>query len=124
MTVTQYIREHLLEQAGLIQPDVVDYNILVTTEWSSIFEKLMRNRLIVGSYRYGRLGAKGKPTYANIPSMIKRLQAYETDGNDEHLVDVANLCLCEFIEGTHPLKHFGSIDEHDLHVVVKGKSHE
>ena len=89
---------------------------LQQTEWSVDFEKLMRNRLVMGALRYGRIGAKGKPKYDRINSMIKRLIKYQEDGNKEFLVDVANLCLLEFVESNHPKQHFSSIDDGD-HVV-------
>lgn len=84
---------------------------LSTTEWSSDFEQLMRNRLILGALRYGRIGHKNKPKYDRVGSMKKRLLKYEKTGNREYLVDVANLCLLEFVECHHPLRHFNSIDD-------------
>ena len=81
------------------------------TQWSDRFEMLMRNRLIMGAFRYGMFGMKGKKKFDTISSCIERLKLYQEDGNDEHLVDVANLCLCEFVEGTHPKKHFNSNDD-------------
>lgn len=80
------------------------------TEWSPSFEKLMRNRLIMGSYRYGLLHAP-KPKWDRIASIRRRLDRYEQTGNTEHLVDVANLCLLEYEEGLHPNKHFSSSDD-------------
>ena len=84
-----------------------------TTEWSDRFEKLCRNRLILGGMRYGRLHSKNKPAYDRIPSMIKYLNQYKETGDDELLIDVANYCMLEFEEGNHPLKHFTGKDESD-----------
>lgn len=84
---------------------------LQKTEWSAEFEQLMRNRLIMGALRYGRLHAKGKPQYDRVASMIKRLNKYQETGNKEYLIDVANLCLLEFEECYHPLAHFSAIDD-------------
>lgn len=84
---------------------------LSETEWSYEFERLMRNRLIMGALRYGRIGLKGKPKYDRVSSMIKRLNNYQESGNKEFLVDIANLCLLEFIECNHPKQHFNSIDD-------------
>ena len=84
---------------------------LKNTEWNVDFETLMRNRLIMGALRYGRIGAKNKPKYDRVSSMIKRLTKFQESGNKEFLVDVANLCLLEFVECHHPKQHFSSIDD-------------
>lgn len=81
---------------------------LADTEWSDEFEQLMRNRLVLGAFRYGLLGSTGKPTYKRVEDMIRRLEAYRYDLNKEHLVDVANLCLCEFVEG---VGHLTPVDD-------------
>lgn len=91
---------------------------LKTTEWDAYFEQLMRNRLIMGAIRYGRMRAKGKPQYDRVQSMIKRLNNYHETGNKEILVDVANLCLMEFIECNHPNAHFNATDEHANHLNI------
>jgi hypothetical protein len=90
---------------------------LKDTEWSPEFEQLMRNRLIMGAIRYGRISAPGKPQLDRVNSMFKRLAKYTETGNTEFLVDVANICLLEFVEGNHPKKHFHSIDEQE-HIAV------
>ena len=46
---------------------------LKKSEWSEEFETYMRNRLIMGAIRYGRIGDKNKPQYDRVKSMIKRL---------------------------------------------------
>lgn len=91
---------------------------LRVSEWSSLFEVMQRDRLVMGALRYGRIGEKGKPEYDRIESAMRRLKEYRKTGNDEHLVDVANIMLLEFVEGTHPNKHFSSIDEHKMHSEV------
>ena len=96
---------------------VVTYEELKVSEWSKEFEELMRNRLIMGALRYGRIGASGKPKYERTNPMIKRLNKYAETGNKEFLVDVANLCLLEFVECSHPNEHFDSIDDGE-HVAV------
>ena len=80
---------------------------LARTEWSPEFERLQRNRLIVGAYRYGRLNAPGKARYDRITSIIARLMEYRVTGDDDLLVDAATLSMLEFEEGDHPLKHLG-----------------
>lgn len=83
------------------------------SEWSPEFEKLMRNRMLMGAFRYGKLHEPSNKTHKRIESAIRRLNKYLETGNDELLVDVANLCLCEFEVGKHPKKHFKSIDDGD-----------
>lgn len=76
-----------------------DITMLKKTQWSKEFEKLMRNRLILGSMRYGKINAKGKRKYNRIGYAIKALKRYLIKKNKEDLVDIANLCLLEFVEG-------------------------
>ena len=79
---------------------------LRASEWDPTFERLMRNRLVMGAIRYGRMGEGGKPRYDRVGSMIKRILEFRKSGNKELLVDVANLCMLEFVEGDHPAAHF------------------
>jgi len=57
------------------------------------------------------MGDRDKPTYDRISSIIRRLQAYRATGNLEHLVDAACLLMLEFVEGLHPLRHWGPGDD-------------
>ena len=97
--------------------------VLRKTEWSPRFEQLMRNRLIFGAYRYGRMGhgktPAGKPHYDRCESIRKRLQFFEDTGNAEWLVDIANMALLMFEEKQHKNFHFDSIDDgyHDNVIV-------
>ena len=82
-----------------------------STNWSNQFEQYMRNRLAMGYFRYGPLNEQKKGEYDCIGSIETRLAIYKESGNDELLVDVANLCLVEFVNGNHPKKHFSSEDD-------------
>jgi len=84
---------------------------LLESEWSPMFERLMRNRLVLGALRYGRLGAPGKRRYDRVGSVERRLAAYRDTGNREHLVDSAALLMLEFEEGTHPRSHWAPADD-------------
>lgn len=94
------------------------YDELIVSEWSPIFEKLMRSRLIMGALRYGKINEPNKPIYDRVASMQKRLSLYEETGNKECLVDVANLCMLEFVECHHPNANFTMIDDGE-HVTIK-----
>jgi hypothetical protein len=96
--VKDMIRQRLLRDAPERLPDLTT---LRRTERNPEFEKLRLNRMIMGAFRYGRLGASDKPQWNRVADMIRRLQAYQQDGNAEHLVDVANLAQLEFTEGEH-----------------------
>ncbi|NCU27887.1 hypothetical protein EOM86_14410 [Candidatus Nomurabacteria bacterium] len=95
-TVTELLRRGLLKD---IPDRVQSLEKLRISERSSEFEKFRTNRKIVGAFRYGIMGAENKPQWERIPDMIYRLCEYQVDRNKEHLVDVANLCELEFVEG-------------------------
>ncbi len=118
MTNFEHMRDRLLMRAGLIQPSPAKYRLddLAQSEWNADFERLMRNRLIMGALRYGVIGAPGKARYDRIGSIEKRLRTYRATGNKELLVDCANLCLMEFVECHHPLAHFDADDTGAHHV--------
>ena len=95
-TVTTLLRKRLLADV----PDrVPSLDELRRTGRSPEFERLRMNRKVIGSMRYGRMGAPGKPQFDRVADMIRRLSLYANDGNAEHLVDVANLAELEFVEG-------------------------
>lgn len=115
ITVHDILRDRLLTKAGVklkIQPDTtIDLVLLKKSEWSLEFEELMRNRLIMGFFRYGPFNKQNRDTIPMIQSIIKRSKQYLITGNDELLVDIANLAMKEFAVGKHPKKHFKSIDD-------------
>jgi hypothetical protein len=76
-----------------------DFMQLKKSEWSCYFEKLMKNRLLMGAFRYGKLNGIDKAEYDRIKSIEKRILLYRKTKNKEVLVDIANLCLLEFEEG-------------------------
>lgn len=80
-------------------------------QWCKDFEQLMRNRLAFGYFRYMPLSEQPKGHYDNMKSAESRLQRWKETGNDELLVDIANLCMVEYMKGVHPKKHFRSEDD-------------
>ncbi len=111
--VLDHIRDHML--SGMESHPVINLKDLRKSEWSIEFENLMRNRLIFGAYRYGRLAAPGKPQFDRCEYIERKVAQYRETGNTECLVDIANLALVEFVEGNHPQKHFASLDDHNQH---------
>jgi len=72
----------------------------------------MHNRLIVGACRYETFDEKRANNQYEILEAIKqRLAKYEATGNQEHLVDCANLLMIEFECPTHSTPHFEASDD-------------
>ena len=100
--------EHIgrAEKCGM--PTLAD---LRESEWSLEFEEFMRNRLLMGYYRYGPFATINRTTKQMLDSIIYRAEQYMKTGNDELLVDIANLSMKEFAVGNYPNKHFQSEDD-------------
>ncbi len=103
------------EESDRPKKNNIDIEELRKTEWSPEFEKLMRNRLLMGALRYGVMGhgsvPENKPQYNRIESIRKRLKFFEESGNAEWLVDIANMALLMFEERQHPNFHFEAGDD-------------
>jgi hypothetical protein len=88
-----------------------DLSELKRTEWNAEFEKLCRNRLVMGAPRYGKLGDPDKPNWDRLSRIEYEIKMYRIDGNDERLCDISNMTQLEFTEGNHPKKHFKALDD-------------
>ena len=123
MTNFELIRDRLERRAGLLPPLEAKYDFatLQITEWSPTFEQYMRNRMLMGALRYGRLDEKRKKPgrWDLIGAVKKKIERYQETGNTEYLVDIANYCLIVFECDDHPLKHFKALDDHHEHCEVK-----
>lgn len=123
------LRERLLAAAGLSEPrkskfSVSDLPALEESEWSHEFERLMRNRLLMGALRYGTFAekrdkAKRGKHWDLLGALRKKAEGYEATGNTEYLVDAANYCLLAFELDPHPSKHFRALDDHTDHCKMK-----
>ena len=110
------MRQHFLRnlwrwKAGLPEvdpPRPFTIEDLEKTEWSPEFERLMRNRLVMGAFRYGRLRPGAGSRYDRLKAIMWRLQLYHLLKNKEYLVDIANFALCEFVEARGEFK---SVDD-------------
>jgi len=122
-TLHDYLRDRLLSRVmtARIGDQRESLGELYRSEWSCDFERLMRNRLLMGRYRYGLMQRTEALQYDRVGSAMDRLRKYTEHGNTEHLVDVANLMLLEFEHGPHPSKHFMAQDD-SRHVEYLGSA--
>lgn len=99
-SIFNHIRHSIMNSCNAIVVDPsMNLDRLRQTEWSSEFEKYMRNRMIQGSFRHGRLNGPDKSDYDRTAAIETRLSLYSKTRNKEYLVDIANLCMLEFVEG-------------------------
>lgn len=74
---------------------------ILRTEFSERFVQLMRNRTVVGVYKYGKISDAKRDLLRprnELKNARHRLEAYEKTGNTEFLVDAANYLMFEFME--------------------------
>ena len=80
--------------------------------------QLCTNRLVMGSLRYNATGLKTDPKYDILKTIQLKLNLYNSDGNQEHLLDLINYAKLEIINRTHPLAHFNAVDD-GIHAMMK-----
>ena len=68
----------------------------------------MTNRMVTGYFRYGPVKDN---RFDAIGDIARRIKLYQETGNLECLVDVANLCMVEYIRPLHTNAHFESVDD-------------
>jgi hypothetical protein len=115
-TWNDHIREHLLAQLGSLDPLPRPISLEEVRARQTLverFEQLRTNRLTVGFYRYRHNFHSGeRGSYNSIVRARECLMNYLEDGNQEWLVDAANLCMVEFVQpACHPSPHFTPIDD-------------
>lgn len=114
MNTHDAIRAHLLAPLGsldsLPRPESLEVTARLNERRFAEFESLRRNRQGIGRHRYEV--PSGFAPHAQIEAAIDRLRRYLDSGNQEHLVDAANLCALEFVNpGSHPAPSFRSVDD-------------
>lgn len=110
MTITERIREHLLQNCNCttIAPD---RDTLLKTQWCDLYELLRRNRMVTGFFRYGDIKVSNWTTTQGIVSIKTKINLYKKDGNLEHLLDIGNIAMVEFMHSNHELKNFNATDD-------------
>lgn len=83
---------------------------ILKRDFSENFVQKMRNRILMSHYKYGWM----KDTYPELADagacLEQRFALYKETGNLEHLVDVANFAMIEFMYPRHPNAHFKGTD--------------
>lgn len=69
-----------------------------------MFAQGMLNRLVVGELRYGPTDKRQRYDLR----AAKEMKAYKETGNAEHLINIANYCVLEWIAPGHPKHYFDS----------------
>ena len=77
--------------------------------WMDKWFQYMRNRILMGRFRYGPFSNKVKYDY--ISAIKKKIELYEKSGNLENLVDAANYCLLELKKPTREGVYFEAQDD-------------
>ena len=80
--------------------------------------QLCTNRLVMGSLRYNATGLKTDPKYDILKTIQLKLNLYNSDGNQECVLDLINYAKLEIINRTHPLAHFNAVDDR-IHAMMK-----
>lgn len=111
------LRDRILLRLGIEKSKQFKIEDLRKSEWSNEFETFMRNRLIMGAFRYGLI-TESKKTWDRIGYMERKIEAYRKTGNTEALVDIANLCMLEYMESDKG--KFRALDNTNEHQGVKG----
>lgn len=109
MTTHDILRERLLKKAAVYSYEQLEH--LRKNEWSREFEILMRNRLVMGALRYGKMRNPDKASYNRVKRMHELIRDYLETHNQEALVDIANLAMLEFEEGDFLDAHFTPSDD-------------
>ena len=83
----------------------------LSTEFSEKFVDGMKNRMEVSYYKYGPIKEAYPHKVDAIKSLELRLKKYKEDGNLEHLMDIANYAMIEFMLPAHPQAKFYATDD-------------
>jgi hypothetical protein len=90
----------------------MDNEKILKTEYSTNFDELRKNRMVVSYHKYGPLSENyGNKLVKAVNNLEKRLELYKQTGNTEYLLDVANFAMIEFMYPQHPKAHFDNLSE-------------
>jgi hypothetical protein len=109
------MRESLELRAGIRKPEPAPFagwtlERFIEENTSKEFREKTALCLAMGTMRYGPLKTQRKPVCWNVHQAIERLARFLDDGNEQHLIDSANMCEAEWVMKSHPKAHFRPLD--------------
>lgn len=110
-SVTEHIRQHLLSRFYFPGRPVLPLHNLKKTQWCDEYEQYRRNRMVMGTFRYGDIHRQQLDNYDLPAEAKKRIDKYIHDRNLEHLVDAGNMLMLAYMQGRKRNETFNSIDD-------------
>ena len=83
---------------------------ILKQDFSEDFIQKMRNRILMSHYKYGWVTDSYPELADAVACLEQRLEMYKKTGNKEHLIDVANFAMIEYMCSRHPNAHFAATD--------------
>lgn len=103
---------------------VIKTKDILKRDFSEDFVQKMRNRILVSHYKYGWMAHTYPEIGDAVASLEERLELYKKTGNLEHLVDVSNFAMIEYMRPRHINVHFEAQDSDKSPGVVGGSYKE
>lgn len=98
---TQRLRK-FEDRCRVVMYKTMDETFMANKEVIDEFLWMARNRLIMGSIRYGQIGDETKPKYDRFASIHRRMLLNFREPNMEHLIDIFNEVGLEYTEPFGP----------------------
>lgn len=97
---------------------------ILAQDFSEDFVQKMRNRIVMSHYKYGWMKDSYPEIADAIASLKQRLELYESTGNMEYLVDVANFAMIETMYPRRKGAYFKATDSDQSPGLVGGSIKE
>lgn len=110
-TITEHLRESLLQRLGFYSNTPPTLEKLRETEWDTEYERLRQNRMLFGYFRYGSIRRQNLNDYKFLNESRRRIRKYEMTGNLEHLLDAGNMLMIQYIKGKSKGQKVESVDD-------------
>lgn len=90
--------------------DILIRSAVPDSEFSPAFIRGMLDRMATSFFKYGPVKTAYPEKVDAMASLRQRLDAYQSTGNTEYLMDAANFCMIEFMHPAHPQAHYRATD--------------